>query len=144
MRVKEIFQIKLLQIFQSITRVDIYICLELIFKNFRKLQIIMDVVEVENINRQNFGTSKQTHYAEKNCLQYLNLSIKLQNLHYFKNNISASGHFRSIWTAVYRFWAHLIWEPKLGKAGQKKLCERKLILCKQFSFLAYQKSVKLL
>ena len=65
MRVKEIFQIKLLQIFQSITRVDIYICLQLIFKNFRKLQIIMDVVEVENINRQNFGTSKQTHYAEK-------------------------------------------------------------------------------
>ena len=65
MKVKEIFQIKLLQIFQSITRVDIYICLQLIFKNFRKLQIIMDLVKVENINCQNFGTSKQTHYAEK-------------------------------------------------------------------------------
>ena len=57
--VKEIWdQIKLLQIFQSITRVVRYICLQLILKNFRKLQISMDVVEVENINRQNLGTSK--------------------------------------------------------------------------------------
>ena len=65
MRVREMCQIKLLQIFQFITRVDRYICLQLIFKNFRKLQISMDVVEVENINRQNLGTSKQTHYGEK-------------------------------------------------------------------------------
>ena len=65
MRVKEICQIKLLQIFQSITRVDRYIRLQLIFKDLRKLQISMDVVEIENINRQNLGTSKQTHYREK-------------------------------------------------------------------------------
>ena len=58
MRVKEIFQIELLQIFQSITRVDRYICLQQIFKNFRNLHISMNVVEVENINRQNLGTPK--------------------------------------------------------------------------------------
>ena len=50
---KKIYKIKLLQIFQSITRVDRYICLQLIFKNFRKLQIYIDVAEVESISSQN-------------------------------------------------------------------------------------------
>ena len=58
MRVKEIYQMKLLQIFQSITRVDRYIRLQLVFKTFRKLQISMDVVEVENISHHILGTSK--------------------------------------------------------------------------------------
>ena len=44
--------------FQSITRLDRYIWLQLIFKNFRKLQMSVDVVKVENINRQNLGTSQ--------------------------------------------------------------------------------------
>ena len=46
--------------FQSITRVEIdrYICLQPFFKNLRKLQISMDVVQVRNINRQSFGTLK--------------------------------------------------------------------------------------
>ena len=46
MRAKKIYQVKLLQIYQSITRVDRYIWLQLIFKNFRKLQIYVVVVEV--------------------------------------------------------------------------------------------------
>ena len=40
-------------IFQSITRVDRCMCLQLIFKNFRKLQIYIDVAEVESISSQN-------------------------------------------------------------------------------------------
>ena len=35
------------------------------------------------------------------------------------------GHFRSIWTVVYRFWAHLVWLPKLGMPGKKFSCESK-------------------
>ena len=26
-----------------------------------------------------------------------------------------SRYFRSVWTGVYQFWAHLTWVPKLGK-----------------------------
>ena len=33
-------------------------------------------------------------------------------------------YFRSVWTTVYQFWAHLIWTPKLGEPG-KKICESK-------------------
>ena len=35
------------------------------------------------------------------------------------------GCFRSVLTAVYRFWAHLIWAPKLGKPGKKSFFESK-------------------
>ena len=28
--------------------------------------------------------------------------------------------FRSIWAAVYQFWAHLIWAPKLGRPEKKR------------------------
>lgn len=35
------------------------------------------------------------------------------------------GYFRSIWTAVYQFWAHPILAPKLGKPVQKIFCESK-------------------
>ena len=44
--------------FQSITRVDRYMCLQQIFRNFSKLEISMNVVAVKNINHQNLGTSK--------------------------------------------------------------------------------------
>ena len=40
-----------------------------------------------------------------------------------------------IWTALYRFWAHLFWMPKLVNI---------VISCKYFSFLAYQRSMQLL
>lgn len=35
------------------------------------------------------------------------------------------GYFRSIWTTVYQFWAHLIWAPKLGKPGKNLFSESK-------------------
>ena len=68
--------------------------------------------------------------------------MKSYDLNTSKINMSTRGYFRSIWTAVYQFWAHVIWEPKLGKPGEKNPCKQ--ILCKYFSFLAYQESVPLL
>ena len=32
---------------------------------------------------------------------------------------TARWYFRSVWAVVYRFWAHLIGAPKLGKPGKK-------------------------
>ena len=40
------------------------------------------------------------------------------------------GYFRPVWTAVYQFWAHLIWAPKLDKPGKKIFSE-----CKHRYFL---------
>ena len=34
---------------------------------------------------------------------------------------TARVYLRSIWTAAYQFWAHLIWAPRLGKRG-KNFC----------------------
>ena len=34
---------------------------------------------------------------------------------------TARVYLRSIRTAVYQFWAHLIWTPRLGKRGEN-LC----------------------
>ena len=34
--------------------------------------------------------------------------------------IAIRRYFRSVWTSVYYFWAHLIWAPKLSKPGEKK------------------------
>ena len=34
----------------------------------------------------------------------------------------------SVWKAVYQFWVHLIWAPRLGKRGKKSFCEIKQIL----------------
>ena len=47
--------------------------------------------------------------------------------------------------AVYRFWTHLIQFPKLSKPWKKCFVKVNLdILCKYFSFLAYQRGVQLL
>ena len=85
--------------------------------------------------------NKNTKSINILCIKY---KMKNYGPNTSKHNISARGYFRSIWTAVYRFWAHLIWKPKLGKPGEKHPCESKQISCKCFSFLAYQKSVQLL
>ena len=53
------------------------------------------------------------------------------------------GYFRSTWTVVYWFWAHLIWVPKLGETGEKIVQVNIDIWCKYFSVL-YQRSVQLL
>ena len=50
----------------------------------------------------------------------------------------AMQSIRSVSTAVYQFWAHLISAYKLGKPGKNFF-----MIVKYFSFLAYQKSVKL-
>ena len=64
---------------------------------------------------------------------------------YVNTHCNCKGYFGSVWTAVYRFWAHLILAPKLGKPGKKKFAKVNIdILCKYFSFLAYQRSVQLL
>ena len=48
-------------------------------------------------------------------------------------------------TVVYQFFAHLIWVPKLGKPEEKVFVNVNIdILCKCFSFLAYQRSMQLL
>ena len=41
-------------------------------------------------------------------------------------NNDLTGYFISVCTAGYRFWAHLIWAPKLGKPEGKMFCESKL------------------
>ena len=43
-------------------------------------------------------------------------------------------------SGIYRFWAYLIWVSR----GKKFVKVNTDILCKYFSFLAYQKSVQLL
>ena len=58
---------------------------------------------------------------------------------------SSRGYFRSVWTVVYQFWAHLIWAPKLGKPRKKTSVKVNIdISCKYFSFLVYQRSAQLL
>ena len=55
------------------------------------------------------------------------------------------GSFGSVRTAVYRFWAHLILPPKLGKSGKKNFVKVNIdISCKYSSFLAYRRRVQLL
>ena len=51
---------------------------------------------------------------------------------------------RPFWTAIYQFWAHLIWGYKLVKPGNFFVKVNMGILNKHFSFLAYQRSVQLL
>ena len=48
-----------------------------------------------------------------------NVGVNDNHIKFFCENYT--GVFRSIWTAVYRFWAHLIWTSKLGKPGKKAL-----------------------
>ena len=56
--------------------------------------------------------------------------IQLQNRAYFK----------SVWTAVNQFWAHLIWALKLGKRGRKVFVKVKIdISCKYFFFFIIPK-----
>ena len=46
------------------------------------------------------------------------------------------GYFRSVWTAVYRFWAYLDVAPKLGKPGKKRFVKGNIdVSCKYFFFL---------
>ena len=47
------------------------------------------------------------------CVVYL---VKAQN-HLISSNVTR-GYFRSVWTAVYRFQAHLILAPKLSEPGK--------------------------
>ena len=55
------------------------------------------------------------------------------------------GYFEPVWAAVYRFQTHLILSPKLGEPGKRFFVKVNMdILCKYFSFLAYQRSVQLL
>ena len=55
------------------------------------------------------------------------------------------GYFRSAWIAVYQFWTHLIWMPKLVKPGKNSYMKVNIDnSCKYFSFLAYQRTVQLL
>ena len=43
--------------------------------------------------------------------------------------LRSRGYFRSVWTAVYRFWAYLIWARKLGKPGKEDFYESKHRYC---------------
>ena len=43
--------------------------------------------------------------------------------------LRSRGYFRSVWTAVYRFWAYLIWARKLGKPGEEDFYESKHRYC---------------
>ena len=63
----------------------------------------------------------------------------MQNRNNLKKENTDRGYFRSTWKAVYRFWALLIWAPKLGKLGVKKFVKVNIdISCK------YQRSAQLL
>ena len=42
---------------------------------------------------------------------------------------TARRYFRSIWTALYQLWEHLIWAPKLGKSEKKIFSESKQLFC---------------
>ena len=57
--------------------------------------------------------------------------------HVQKGIVSCRVYFRSIWTVVYQFWAHLIWRPNFFLKVNID------ISCKCF-FLAYQRSFQLL
>ena len=57
---------------------------------------------------------------------------------------TARWYFRSVWTVVYRFWAHLIGAPKLGKPGEKIFVKVNRYFVQILSFLAYQRSVQLI
>ena len=59
--------------------------------------------------------------------------------------ITTRGYFKSIWTAIYQFWAHLTWAPKTVKPGNFFFMKVNIdILLKYFSFSAYKRSVQLL
>ena len=87
---------------------------------------------------RNYDTECWNHHPSLSTLRSKGLSSS--KIYIFR------GYFKSVWTAVYRFWVHLIWALKLGKTGKKVFCESKHmdISCKYFSFLAYQRSVQLL
>ena len=46
----------------------------------------------------------------------------------------SGGCFRSVWTVVYCFWAHLIWVPKLGKLGKKDFVKVNIDISYYISF----------
>ena len=71
--------------------------------------------------------------------------ITFPRIFYVNIHCNCRAHFGSIWTAVYLFWAHLFLMSKLGKPRKKKFVKVTIdVSCKYLSFLACQRSVKLL
>ena len=66
-----------------------------------------------------------THFKVINknvtCIEDRKLKQDYSNLLLVTHHTSRE-YFRSIWTAVYQFWAHLIKVTKSGKPGEKN-CE---------------------
>ena len=71
----------------------------------------------------------------------MNYTTRLRLIPLRNKKIAIREYFRSVWTAVHRFWAHLIWTPKLGKSEKKNFVKLNIdISCKYVSF-QYTKEV---